>query len=70
MIEDLANYANRVTLSDTRILEIDGDWVLFQYKDYRDNNQQKTIWIEGVQLIDRFLRHLTSKTCCNVVLST
>ena len=58
VIEYLANYANRVALSDARILQINGDWVLFKYKDYRDNNQQKTIWIEGVDLIHRFLNHL------------
>ena len=58
VIEYLANYANRIALSDSRILDIVGDWVLFRYKDYRDGDQQKTKWIEGVELIHRFLRHL------------
>ena len=34
------------------------DRVLFRYKDYRDDNQQKDQWIEGVELIHRFLQHL------------
>ena len=54
VIEYLANYVGRVALSDSRILDIDGDRVLFKYKDYRDNNQQKAEWIEGVKLIHRF----------------
>ena len=58
VIEYLANYVGRVALSDSRILDIDGDRVLFKYKDYRDNNQQKAEWIEGVKLIHRFLQHL------------
>ena len=54
----LANYVGRIALSDSRILDIDGDRVLFKYKDYRDHNQQKGTWIEGVELIHRFLQHL------------
>ena len=58
VVQYLANYVGRIALSDSRILDIQGDHVLFQYKDYRDNNQQKTEWIEGVELIHRFLQHL------------
>ena len=52
----LANYVGRIALSDSRILDIQGDHVLFQ--DYRDHNQLKAEWIEGVELIHRFLQHL------------
>ncbi len=58
IIQYLANYVGRVALSDSRILDIQGDRVLFKYKDYRDNNQQKADWIEGVELIRRFMQHL------------
>ena len=54
----LADYVGRIALSDSRILDIQGDHVLFQYKDYRDHNQLKAEWIEGVELIHRFLQHL------------
>jgi hypothetical protein len=57
VVEYLANYANRVALSDARILDIEGDQVLFGYKDYRDGDQQKSVWIEGVELIHNFLQH-------------
>ena len=58
VVRYLANYVGRIALSDSRILDIDGDHVLFKYKDYRDHNQQKGQWIEGVELIHRFLQHL------------
>lgn len=58
VVQYLANYVGRIALSDSRILDIQGEHVLFKYKDYRDNNQQKTEWIEGVELIHRFLQHL------------
>ncbi len=58
VVRYLANYVGRIALSDSRILDIQGDEVLFKYKDYRDDNQQKSQWIEGVELIHRFLQHL------------
>ncbi len=58
VVRYLANYVGRIALSDSRILDIQGDEVLFKYKDYRDDNQQKSQWIEGVKLIHRFLQHL------------
>ncbi len=57
VVEYLANYVNRVALSDARILDIEGEQVLFGYKDYRDGDQQKSVWIEGVELIHNFLKH-------------
>lgn len=54
----LANYANRVAVSNDRIVGIEGDNVLLRYKDYRDGNQWKTTSIDGVEFIGRFLRHL------------
>jgi len=58
VVRYLANYVGRIALSDSRILDINGDHVLFKYKDYRDHNQRKGQWIEGVELIHRFLQHL------------
>jgi hypothetical protein len=37
----LARYVNRVAISNGRLLAIEGDHVLFRYKDYRDDNQWK-----------------------------
>jgi hypothetical protein len=57
VVEYLANYANRVALSDARILDIEGDQVLLGYKDYRDGDQQKSVWVDGVEMIRDFLQH-------------
>ena len=54
----LANYANRVALSNDRILGIDGSDVLLRYKDYRDGGRWKTQPIDGVEFLHRFLQHL------------
>jgi hypothetical protein len=57
-VKYLANYANRVAVSNDRIVGIEGDNVLLRYKDYRDGNQWKTASIDGVEFIARFFRHL------------
>ena len=54
----LANYANRVALSNDRILGIDRHDVLLRYKDYRDGGCWKTQPIDGVEFLGRFLQHL------------
>ena len=54
----LSRYANRVAISNSRLVEIDGQDVLFRYKDYRDGNQWKTKRMPGVEFIGRFLQHV------------
>jgi hypothetical protein len=60
-VKYLANYANRTALSNERIEDIQGDDVLFRYKDYRDGGQWKSTLIEGVDFMGRFLQHLLPK---------
>ena len=38
-------------------MKIDGQDVLFRYKDYRDGNRWKTKRMPGVEFIGRFLQH-------------
>ena len=57
VVEYLANYANRVALSDARIQDIERDQVLLGYKDYRDGDQHKSVWVDGVKMIRDFLQH-------------
>ena len=54
----LARYVNRIAISNSRLLGIEGDKVLLRYKDYRDGNRWKVKAIDGVRFIRRFLRHL------------
>ena len=53
-VEYLARYANRVAISNSRLVAIQGDQVLFSYKDYRDGGQWKTTELHGVEFIGRF----------------
>jgi len=57
-VEYLARYANRVAISNSRLIAIEGDQVLFSYKDYRDGGQWKTTELHGVEFIRRFLQHV------------
>jgi len=54
----LARYASGVALSNQRLLAIEGDDVVFTYKDYRDRGRRKTARVPGVELLDRFLLHV------------
>ena len=47
--------------SNSRLLGIEGDEVLFRYKDYRDGNQWKTLRLPGVEFIEKFLLHVLPK---------
>ena len=57
-VDYLARYANRVAISNSRLLAIDGDNVTFRYKDYRDADRWKTQTIPGVEFVRRFLLHV------------
>jgi hypothetical protein len=57
-VEYLARYANRVAISNSRFIAIQGDEVLFRYKDHRDGDQWKTKALPGVEFIRRFLLHV------------
>ena len=60
-IDYLSRYANRVAISNSRLLGIEGEEVLFRYKDYRDGDQWKTMRLPGVEFIRRFLLHVLPK---------
>ena len=60
-IDYLSRYANRVAISNSRLLGIDGEEVLFRYKDYQDGDQWKTMRLPGVEFIRRFLLHILPK---------
>ncbi len=57
-VEYLAHYANRVAMSNSRLLAIEGDEVLFRYRDHRAGGTWRTKALLGVEFIERFLRHV------------
>ena len=54
----LAAYTHRIAISNRRILAFDGQRVTFSWRDYGDGNAQKTMTLDAVELIRRFLLHV------------
>ncbi len=64
VVHYLARYVNRIAISNSRLVEIDGSDVLFRYKDYQDNDQWKTYRMDGVEFVCRFLSHVLPRGFC------
>jgi Putative transposase/Transposase zinc-binding domain len=58
VVNYVGRYTHRVAISNDRIVDIEGDEVKFTWRDYRDNNQQKTMTLSADQFIGRFLLHV------------
>ena len=61
IVNYLARYSRKTALNNSRILSIDDHQVHLRYKDYRDNNRNKVMALEGEELIRRFLLHILPK---------
>jgi hypothetical protein len=53
----LGRYTHRVAISNHRLVSDEGGRVAFQWKDYRDEDQQKVMEVEADEFIRRFLIH-------------
>lgn len=58
IVEYLAKYTHRIAISNTRIKNIDQHNVIFSYKDYADNANQKLMTLTGVEFLRRFAMHI------------
>ncbi len=58
VLDYVGRYTHRVAISNNRLLDIENDRVRFLWKDYRDNNEQKTIDLSAEEFIRRFLLHV------------
>jgi Putative transposase/Transposase zinc-binding domain len=58
VLKYLARYTHRVAISNYRLIAIEDGKVHFYWKDYADGNQQKTMALEGVEFLRRFLLHV------------
>ena len=54
----LANYTHRIAISNRRILSFDGQTVTFSWRDYADSNAKKTMSLDGVEFLRRYLQHV------------
>jgi putative transposase/transposase-like zinc-binding protein len=58
VLDYVGRYTHRVAISNHRLLDIEDDRIRFLWKDYRDNNQQKTMDLSAEEFIRRFLLHV------------
>jgi hypothetical protein len=58
VLDYVGRYTHRVAISNHRLLDIEDDRVRFLWKDYRDDNQQKTMDLPAEEFIRRFLLHV------------
>src|SRR5215210_1153328 len=54
----LANYTHRIAISNRRIRTFDGETVTFSWRDYADHNTDKTMELDAVEFLRRFLQHV------------
>ncbi|PYX29284.1 MAG: IS91 family transposase [Acidobacteria bacterium] len=58
VLKYLARYTHRVAISNGRLLSLENGQVTFQWRDSKDNNQIKTMTLDAVEFIRRFLLHI------------
>ena len=58
VLDYVGRYTHRVAISNNRIEDIDNGQVRFQWKDYRNGNQIKTMTLAAEEFIRRFLLHV------------
>ncbi len=54
----LARYTHRVAISNNRLLSLTGDQVSFSYKDYKHDAARRTMTLDALEFIRRFLLHV------------
>src|SRR5260370_10915873 len=65
ILKYLARYTLRVAISNRRLLSMEDGRVTFEWKDYADGNQTKTMTLEAVEFIRRFLLHRAALWLCS-----
>ncbi|MBM2802504.1 MAG: family transposase, partial [Deltaproteobacteria bacterium] len=58
VLDYLGRYTHRVALSNDRILAVQNSQVTLSYRDRKDGNRKKTIPLEALEFIRRFLLHV------------
>ena len=61
VLKYLARYTHRVAISNQRLVSIEDGKVSFLWKDYAHGNQQRTMTLDAVEFIRRFLLHVLPK---------
>lgn len=58
VLDYVGRYTHRVAISNNRLLDIDNDQIRFRWKDYRHDDQVKTMTLTSEDFIRRFLLHV------------
>jgi hypothetical protein len=58
VLDYVGRYTHRVAISNNRLLDIEDGHVTFRWKDYRDDNAQKTMTLAASEFLRRFLLHV------------
>jgi hypothetical protein len=58
VVEYLGRYTHRVAISNHRLLSLEEDRVCFRWRDYRHGNLEKTMTLEAIEFLRRFLLHV------------
>jgi hypothetical protein len=58
VLEYLGRYTHRVAISNHRLIAFEGGRVTFTYRDRSDNDQKKSMTLDAVEFIRRFLLHV------------
>jgi hypothetical protein len=61
VLKYLARYTHRVAISNQRVLSLEDGKVTFRYKDYAHGDRQRTMRLDAVEFIRRFLLHVLPK---------
>ncbi|MCI0409357.1 MAG: IS91 family transposase [Acidobacteria bacterium] len=61
VLKYLARYTHRVAISNQRLLSLHNGRVAFRWKNYAQGNQQRTMVLEALEFIRRFLLHVLPK---------
>jgi hypothetical protein len=61
VLQYLARYTHRVAISNHRLVDVTDDTVSFRWKDYRHGSQIRTLTLDAVEFLRRFLVHVLPK---------
>ena len=61
VLKYLARYTHRVAIGNRRIVSITDEHITFRYRDRRRGNAMRTMTLDGVEFLRRFLLHLLPK---------
>ena len=61
VLKYLARYTHRVAISNSRLLDLRDGRLTFRYKDYADGQQDKTMTLDAIEFLRRFLQHVLPK---------